>query len=148
MLEKILKYKFRILAVCLFVILLAIVRAFEDRLFYDPFLAYFKGEYLNKSIPDLNKLKLFLSLLVRFALNTIISLAIIQTLFRDVSLTKFALLLFCGFFVIFIIAFYAVLLPDEPNKMYVFYIRRFLIQPLLLLLFVPAFYFQKSQANE
>ena len=32
----------------------------------------------------------------------------------------------------------------ETNKMNLFYIRRFIIQPIFLILFIPAFYYQKK----
>jgi exosortase F-associated protein len=32
---------------------------------------------------------------------------------------------------------------DKENNFVLFYIRRFLIQPLFLLLFIPAFFYQK-----
>jgi exosortase F-associated protein len=38
---------------------------------------------------------------------------------------------------IFILTFFG-----EENKMTLFYIRRFLIQPIFILLFIPAFYYQ------
>ena len=36
----------------------------------------------------------------------------------------------------------------NPNFMILFYIRRFLIQPLLLVLFIPAFFYQKKLTNK
>jgi exosortase F-associated protein len=49
------------------------------------------------------------------------------------------------FFIILISLFFIVLFFfGETNKMTLFYIRRFLIQPIFLLLFLPAFYYQKK----
>lgn len=142
--EKILKYKREIAFSSFLVFLLAIVRAFESQ-FYDPFLGYFKGEYLKKPFPDYNSLKLFFSLFLRYALNSVISLAIILVLFNDFKLTKFASILYAFFFLILIIAFFAILnLSDYGNNFLLFYVRRFLIQPLFVLLFVPAFYYQNQ----
>jgi exosortase F-associated protein len=36
----------------------------------------------------------------------------------------------------------------DDDKMLVFYIRRFIIQPIFLLLFVPAFYFQQLASKK
>jgi exosortase F-associated protein len=47
-------------------------------------------------------------------------------------------------FVILITAFFCILyfFKNQENLL-LFYVRRFLIQPLFLIVFVPAFYFQK-----
>lgn len=142
--QKILKYKKEITISILLVFLLALIRVFEE-FFYDPFLAYFKNDYLKLAFPEYNSLKLFFSLFLRFALNTLISLGIIHVLFKDFMLTKFAGVLYLMFFIILIIAFFAILnFSDENNNFLLFYVRRFLIQPLFLLLFVPAFYYQSK----
>lgn len=145
MLQKILNHKIRIAFAFLFVLLLVVIRAYEDALFYDPFLNFFKTDYHNLPIPDTNKYKLFFGLLFRYFLNSILSLAIIYVLFKDIEALKFATILYLIFFTILILAFFLVLFfYDEPNKMGLFYIRRFLIQPIFLILFLPAFYYQKQ----
>lgn len=142
--QKLLNYKKEIFFSIALVFLLAVIRAFED-LFYDPFLNYFKRDYANLPFPEYNTTKLFFSLILRYFLNSIISLAIIQVLFKDFSLTKFASVLYLIFFVILIIAFFAILIfSTEANNLLLFYVRRFLIQPLFVLLFVPAFYYQNQ----
>lgn len=86
--------------------------------------------------------------MLRYLLNSAISLGIIYLIFFDTKLTVFAAWLYFLFFILLISAFLALyMLPDEPHKMYLFYVRRFLIQPILLLLFVPAFYFQKLHSR-
>ncbi|NBU81103.1 MAG: exosortase F system-associated protein, partial [Flavobacteriaceae bacterium] len=40
---------------------------------------------------------------------------------------------------VFVLTFFA-----EESKMTLFYIRRFLIQPIFILLFIPGFYYQKK----
>lgn len=140
--QKLLNYKKEIGLSILLVFLLALIRSFET-LFYDPFLEYFKSDYMGKAFPEYNSLKLFFNLFLRYALNSLISLAIIQVLFKDFMLTKFAGILYSVFFLILILAFFSILsFSDEINNLLLFYVRRFLIQPLFLLLFVPAFYYQ------
>lgn len=140
--QKLLNYKKEIGFSILLVFLLALVRSFEE-LFYDPFLEYFKSDYMKLAFPEYDSLKLFLSLFLRYALNSLISLAIIQVLFKDFTLTKFAGILYLIFFLILILVFFSILnFSDEDNNLMLFYVRRFLIQPLFLLLFVPAFYYQ------
>ncbi|WP_296148188.1 exosortase F system-associated protein [uncultured Flavobacterium sp.] len=142
--EKILSHK-RQIAFCIFLVfLLALVRALES-FFYDPFLIYFKGDYMRLPFPEYSSVKLFFSLFLRYSLNSIISLAIIQILFKDFMLTKFASVLYLFLFIILIIAFFSIIgLSDKSNNFLLFYVRRFLIQPLFVLLFVPAFYYQNQ----
>ena len=146
MVKKLFSHKIRIALAILFVLLLVLIRAYEDSLFYDPFLDYFKGDYYNLPIPVIDNVQLFLGLFFRYFLNTVLSLAIIYVLFKDVDAVKFASVLYFLFFVILVGTFFYILLKNgESNKMGLFYVRRFLIQPLFLLLFIPAFYYQKQK---
>ncbi len=146
MLQKILNNKVKIVLVALLVFVLALIRAFEGVLFYDPFSAYFKNDYLNLSFPAFKVLPLFWAMSFRYFLNSALSLAIIYVLFKEKGLAKLASLLYLVFFVILISAFFLLLsFSDSHNNFVLFYVRRFLIQPLFLLLFVPAFFYQKQQ---
>lgn len=145
MLRKLFDHKVRIVLAILLVLLLVLVRAYEDTFFYDPFLNYFKSNYYNLPLPEINNIQLLFGLFFRYFLNTAVSLAIIYILFKDVEAVKFASVLYLLFFVILVIAFFFVLsFFGEANKMTLFYIRRFLIQPIFLILFLPAFYLQKQ----
>lgn len=145
MLQKLLNNKLRIVLTLLFVSFLVLLRAYEDSLFYDPFLNYFKSNFNNVPLPEINNLHLFIGLFFRFFLNTLFSLAIIYVLFKDIEGLKFASIMYVIFFVILVIAFFFTLsFFGEENKMVLFYIRRFLIQPIFLLLFLSAFYYQKQ----
>ena len=145
MLRKLFKYKVRIALVLLLVLSLVLIRAYEDVLFYDPFLKYFKANYHNLPLPEINNLQLFFGLFFRYFLNAIVSLGIIYTVFKDVDAIRFASIVYVLFFMILVIVFFFVLSYfGEANKMTLFYVRRFLIQPLFLLLFLSAFYYQKQ----
>ena len=146
MLKKLFNHKIRVALALLFVVALVLIRAYEDSLFYDPFLDYFKRDYYNLPIPEINNLQLFFGLFFRYFLNTALSLAIIYVLFKDIDAVKFASVLYCIFFVMLLAAFFFIFLNNgETNKMGLFYVRRFLIQPIFLLLFLPAFYYQKQK---
>ncbi|MSP85752.1 MAG: exosortase F system-associated protein [Flavobacteriaceae bacterium] len=145
MLKKLLNNKFRILILIVLVSFLVMIRIFEENLFYDPLLNYFKSDYTNFPLPLLDNLNLFFGLFFRYFLNSAISIAIIYFAFKDLQLVKFASALYLIFFVILISVFFFVYsFYGEESKMTLFYIRRFLIQPLLLLLFIPGFYIQKQ----
>lgn len=144
MLSRLWKNRFKIAIALLLVFLLALVRIFEHALFYDPFAYYFEGDYLNLTFPEYDNLKLFLSLSSRYALNTFISLAIIFVLFKDKPLLQFSAWLYLVFFVFLIVSFFGLItFSGNENNFVIFYVRRFLIQPLFVLLFIPAFYYQK-----
>ena len=134
------------LAWSLFLILLLIlIRAYEDTLFYDPFLNYFKDEYAHLAFPKINIFKLFFSLGIRFYLNSVISLLLLYIIFKDNQIVKFSALLYMILGSILMISFIFILtFFGEESKMTLFYIRRFLIQPIFILLFIPAFYYQSQ----
>lgn len=144
MLNKVLQNKMRVFFTLVLVSLLMLVRAFESQLFYDPFLVYFNGDYLILPLPEFDSGLLFLGLLFRYSLNTIVSLGILYLLFKDKEMILFATVLYVLLFVILIVAFFFIVyfFKNQENLL-LFYVRRFLIQPLFVILFIPAFYFQK-----
>ncbi|MCX6184293.1 MAG: exosortase F system-associated protein [Flavobacterium sp.] len=130
----------------LLVILLAAVRAFEQQLFYDPFIAFFKSNYQTQAYPEFATWQLFVSYAFRFSLNTLLSLLLLYVLFADKSVIKVATLFYVFFFLVLIGIFFALFyFVEHPATFVVFYVRRFLIQPLFIILFIPAFYYQKRQ---
>ncbi|WP_310554996.1 exosortase F system-associated membrane protein [Flavobacterium sp.] len=144
MLQLLSNNKVKIIQLIFLVGLFAIIRAFENQLFYDPFLNYFKAEKAT-TYPEFDSVKLYFSLFLRYFLNAIISIAILYVIFKDFVLVKFSVFLFSIFFIMLLISFFIVLnYFDESHKMILFYIRRFLIQPVFILLFIPGFYFQKQ----
>ncbi|HBK83888.1 MAG TPA: exosortase F system-associated protein [Flavobacterium sp.] len=133
----------RYVGVFVAIVAIVLVRFFESKLFYDPFLQFFKIDYQNKPLPNIDVLKLTVHLFFRFSLNTFFSLAIIYFLFLNKMFVKIAFTLFVIVFVVMISSIWFLLLyNEEPNYLYLFYTRRFLIQPILVLLLIPAFYFQ------
>ena len=144
MLQKIIQHKLRIVIVIGLVLILAIVRMYEDVLFYDPLLDYFKANFIQLPFPKMHRWQLGGNLFLRYFINTGLSLAMIYTIFRNPELTKFAGTLYAVFFAVLIVSFFILLEFFPEGKMILFYVRRFLIQPLFLLVFIPAFYFQES----
>ena len=126
--------------------LLIAVRIFQYDLFYDPFLYYFKFSYLSDSgLPEFSWFKMTLFLFIRYAINTVISLGIIYTLFKNKDLLKFSIATYSiAFLVLIPIYYYYINIEFEGGYLAAFYVRRFLIQPLLLFLLVPAFFYQQK----
>lgn len=125
------------------ILILISIRIFEKILFYDPFIYFFKDEFLQKSLPEFSSFKLILNLSVRYTLNTLISLIILFVLFKDKNILRISLGLYLLFFVFLIFCISVLLHLKNPDYMILFYVRRFLIQPLFLLIFIPGFYYQK-----
>lgn len=129
--------------------LLLLIRGFEDILFYDPLIIYYKGDYKNFPFPEMNMLKLELNIAFRYVLNTIISLGVLWLFFRKTQIIKLSVFLYIILFVFLLIAFNWIFFNSDgtQNQLALFYVRRFLIHPVFLLIFVAAFYFQKKNVS-
>jgi len=126
-------------------ILLITVRAYGTRLFYDPFILYFHDDYLHKAMPEYNTVKLFFHIFLRYSLNMIISLAIIYLAFQKKGLVKFAVKFYVLAFIFLCLAYLILLNIGMLNgHLFAFYVRRFLIHPVFVLILLPAFYYQKK----
>ncbi|MBU3681923.1 MAG: exosortase F system-associated protein [Flavobacterium sp.] len=137
---------FAIALAVLLVLGLAAVRAFEHRLFYDPFISFFKRDYQNQDYPDFSAWQLIISYSLRYLANTALSLLLLYVLFADNTIIKVAAILYVIFLIVLLSVFFTLFYLDEhPATFVVFYVRRFLIQPLFIILFIPAFYYQKRQ---
>lgn len=121
------------------------VRMLEDKIFYDPFLEYFHEAIKNIAFPRFELGKLIAGHLFRFMLNLAFSCLIIQCLFKNRQWTAQGALLITIIFVItFPIYLYCIHDKFEIGYLFSFYMRRFVIQPLALLLIVPMFYYRKQ----
>ena len=134
----------KIVIVFILFILLFLVRALESKLFYDPLIEYFKNDYLYTSIKDVDVSKLLVNMFFRFTINSLLSLGVIWFLFLRKDLLKFSAIFLAIAFLVLIIIF-AFLIQNDFKTGYLlpFYIRRFIIHPIFLLLLLPAFYYQK-----
>jgi len=136
---------------------LMLIRGFEETLFYDPLTPFFKSVQSYNGLPEFEALKLLLNVMLRFLLNTAVSLGILWIIFRNKDIIKLSGLMYGVLFaVLFAVFCYLILSKSAPNVsgeilsetnnfMGLFYVRRFLIQPLFLLILIPAFYFQKKK---
>tara|TARA_R110002012_G_scaffold3289_9_gene15362 strand:- start:42202 stop:42633 length:432 start_codon:yes stop_codon:yes gene_type:complete len=142
------KRTLKIFAVIILAGLLVLIRAFENTLFYDPLLHFFEMDYKFMPLPKMDTFALQTGIALRFLLNTIISLAIIWMIFRDREIIKLSLILYSFLFAILFMAFSFIIFTSEGSSGHflLFYVRRFLIQPLFLLILLPAFYFQKYKS--
>mgnify|MGYP006072666627 CR=1 FL=1 len=127
--------------------LFASIRLFENTLFYDPLIGFFKTDFNNSFLPKLDLIKLTFSNSLRYLLNTVVSIALLGIVFKDIEIIKISLLLYIVLYIILIFLTLVVLTFFAEKHMLLFYIRRFLIQPFFILLLIPGFYFQKLTSS-
>lgn len=129
---------------------LILVRGFENKLFYDPFLAYFKSDFYSIPFPEYDLGKVILHIFFRYLLNSILSIMIIGLIFWKRKYLKYSVYILLGFLIILLPLYvYNIETEFKWGENIGFYIRRFLIQPYLLLILIPAFFYhqQKTQLN-
>ena len=141
--------KYRIILILILFFALVLVRAFAQDMFYDTFIEYFKNDYLHKPIPVFSGRKLLFNLFFRYGLNTIISLLIIRIAFENMNFLRFSIKFYFIAFMLLIITFFIILKGELSNGyLFAFYIRRFIIHPLFVLLLLPAFYYRQLTSKE
>jgi len=121
------------------------VRALEDKIFYDPFLNYFHEADKSLAFPSFEWGKLIMGHIFRFTVNLVFSCLIIHFLFKNKEWTvQGAFLITIIFLITFPIYLYSIYDKFEIGYLFSFYMRRFVIQPLILLLIIPMFYYRKQ----
>lgn len=124
--------------------LLILIRVFEDDLFYDPYLTFFQNDYLYIDSPRREIFKVTMFTTFRYILNTVISLGILYVVFKDKSIIKFSVFIYTlAFVTLMAIYLYFVINPRQEDYYLFFNVRRFIIQPIILMLLLPAFYYNK-----
>lgn len=124
--------------------LLILIRFFEHDLFYDPYLKFFENDYLYMDNPRREVFKLTSHTVLRYVLNTVISLAVLYVFFEDNSMIKFSSFVYLAAFLILLTLYlYFVVNPKQEDYYLFFIMRRFLIQPVILIVLLPAFYYHK-----
>ena len=137
----------RILFIVVLLGLLVVLRMFAADWFYDPLEAFFKGQYQGQPLPEIAAAKLLAVMALRFWITAAITVGVIHLWFDNRSKTRLSLLVLAVAFVLFFIAFWVLIVLKQPPLEGLFYIRRFLIQPLILILLIPAFYYEMSNSN-
>ncbi|MGB3590798.1 MAG: exosortase F system-associated protein [Nonlabens sp.] len=131
-----------IFGVIILVVALILVRVFERYIFDTTLIDYFHGAFELKPIPDGNFLSIYLSISLRFLINSTISVAILYLIYSRKFYLNASLWVYFISFIVLSIAF-LILIQGEGEfvKRALFYVRRFLIHPLLLFILAAGFYF-------
>ncbi|MDL1913762.1 MAG: exosortase F system-associated protein [Bergeyella sp.] len=125
------------------------VRGLEDKIFYDPFLDLFRRTDRKFFFPDFDSTRLILNSLFRFFLNLVFSVIVIQGIFWKKTWTSQAAFLMAAVFMItFPIYVYCIETQFSLGYLFAFYVRRFVIQPLVLLLLIPLFYLRTREKKK
>ncbi len=142
------KVVLRVFLVFLCLLGFAFIRFRESELFYDPLIPFFKSNYQRMMLPDMDMVKLFLHLFLRYLINTGLSLMILWMAFRERGIIKFASLFYGVVFVVLMVVLSILFNIQEIGEyLPIFYVRRFLIQPILLFMLLPAFYYYRKMSN-
>jgi|26BtaG_2_1085354.scaffolds.fasta_scaffold12985_3 exosortase F-associated protein len=138
---------FKIVIILGLVGVLAMIRVYEYRFFYDPFMYFFERAYQSGETVNYN-FEMFSNLFLRFVLNTLVSLLILWVAFRSWGIIKFSALIYAAFLTVLFPVFMYLMENVEPGQyLAAFYVRRFLAHPLLILILLPAFYYYRLSRN-
>lgn len=147
--RKSMKARYRIAGIGILVILLALIRYFQESLFYDPLLQFFASDYLQGETPHFETTGLLINVFYRFLLNSVISLAIIYIAFMDGNILKFSFFLYLILFGIgFPVFMFLIFTIENNNFLALFYVRRFLIHPIFVIILLPAFYYYRLNTRK
>ena len=134
----------RFILIAILICCLIAARFFFQNFLYDPLFDYFRNGYLISGLPEINLGLYFLNVIIRFVVNSLLSLAIIYLVFQSYETLVFSVKFYIAGLVGFgLFLFILLFFQFTENQMLVFYVRRFLIQPIFLLLLLPAFYIKK-----
>jgi exosortase F-associated protein len=132
----------RFFFIIIVLVLLFCVRLFEAALFYDPFQLYFKADYTQLPFPNVEMLKWILNTSFRYFINAALTVTLLQIVFKKAEISRLTAFLLVSIFIVLLPLIVVVIMKWPEQKMLFFYLRRLLIQPIFLLVFLPAFYFQ------
>lgn len=126
---------------------LFLIRAYEMDLFYDPLIIYFQNDYLYTSIPEIDHWHLIADMFFRYCMNSVISIGIIYLIYQKKKYVKFTGFAMMFAFIIMIFVFSMLLRSNfESGYLLPFYIRRFIVHPIFLIILLPAFYYYKRSS--
>lgn len=132
----------------LLVAVLALIRMYEYRFFYDPFMYFFERAFQEQQEYQFTT-RMFFNVFLRFLLNTLISLTILYVAFKNIGIIKFAAGIYAGFFIVLFPLFIHLMENVKPDDyLAAFYVRRFLAHPVLILILLPAFYYYRLTQEE
>lgn len=123
---------------------LIVIYVFQRQLFFDPFDDFFYDPQ-EPSYPVFKTFPYVFSKVLRYTLNDGFALLIIWGLFMNKKYMQFAVFIFAiGLFILLPIYLILVLNFFESTYTFLNHMHRLVLNPVLMMLLIPAFYYQRS----
>ncbi len=132
---------FKIVFSLMIIVSLVAVRLFEKEWFPEAFQDFFgSGRYLTEDLPAVG-FSDFFSIMLRYAVNSVFSVVLLYLWFPDRYLIRLVIkfYIYAGL-ALMVLLLLAVRFYHPGAYAFLFYVRRFLIQPMFLFIFLPVFY--------
>jgi exosortase F-associated protein len=127
---------------------LIIVYVFQRQLFFDPFQDFIYNPQ-EPQYPEFESGPYIISKIIRYILNDGFALLIIWGLFKNKTYMRFAMIIFSiGLFILLPIYLYLVLNHYHSTYTFLNHLHRLVLNPVLMMLLIPAFYYQQSLKKE
>ena len=123
---------------------LVLVYVLQNQIFYDPFVNYLLDPN-NPSVPEYVTWKYLASKAFRYILNDGFALMVIWGLFKRESYVRFAVVIFfIGFLILLPIYLFLATHYYLETQSFLNHLHRLVLNPVLMMLLIPAFYYQQS----
>ncbi len=127
-------------------VLLVLVRLFEESFFDDHLLSFFNYSYLTDSLPKVPFIDVYKIISLRYLVNSLISILILYLFFPEKNVLKFLFYFFVlAFFILSGFLYYEWHNYVPGDYLLLFYVRRLLIQPVFLFILIPALLFHQME---
>lgn len=127
---------------------LIVVYVFQMKLFYDP-LNDFRFNPKDPQAPEFDIWKLIASKTIRYIFNDSFALMVIWGLFQNKNYMKFAVAVFMfGFLILLPLYLFLVTHYYLETQSFLNHLHRLVLNPVLMMLLIPAFYYQQSLRNK
>jgi len=129
-------------------LMLVAVRLNESRWFPEKLIDFFgKDLYPDNPLPALGFTDYF-SLLLRYLTNSILSIVFLHVWFGNERITRFLIKFFAATGMVLLLLFGIAVYTYQPGQyLFLFYIRRLIIQPVWLFILFPVIYYLENRKN-
>ena len=129
-------------------LLLVAVRLNESRWFPEKLIDFFgKDLYPDNPLPALGFTD-YISLLLRYLTNSILSIVFLHVWFGNERITRFLVKFFAATGIVLLLLFGIAVYTYQPGQyLFLFYIRRLIIQPVWLFILFPVIYYLENRKN-
>ncbi len=129
-------------------LMLVAVRLNESRWFPEKLIDFFgKDLYPDNPLPALGFTD-YISLLLRYLTNSILSIVFLHVWFGNERITRFLVKFFAATGMVLLLLFGIAVYTYQPGQyLFLFYIRRLIIQPVWLFILFPVIYYLENRKN-